>query len=468
MKNNEIPQNLYLQAQQVVLKHWIDTAPECYIYDIYNFTSEHFKDYEDIFRAIVSLNESGDKITAVSIGNKINNLIRGSETLSFSEMLSLTESVYVIRAKYIQDEKEKLRNQERAGDISAKQYAEKVESLESGFYISSWKKREVKEDELNTPDPPALITRGENDILCRGQVVKISGHSGNKKSFFALTLAGAALNRGKYIDRTLGFSSLDEELKVLYLDSELPAKTYKSRLKTLKLIIQSNTLPENLHYLALSGLSVEEKLQNANDAIREIKPDIVIYDSIRDFASDYNDNKEATTIKDYLKGIAKNHNLGVIVTMHLNDNSEENKGHLGKTIKDFCDIGFLLVKDELDKEVTKVTYDKLRNDAPAELYFKYDTNLHYLSLYEPLKDNSKEREKKAKAQKLFEDIFKDKEELGHNALVREMVHKGEFKDTKAKELIQTYTGVIIQKKANGNYALIKHSQEDNDDLPLPY
>ena len=471
MKNNDIPQSLLLQAQQVVLQDWFDYGPK----NIALFNKDCFPNYEDIFTAISSLNERGTTIDIVTVGNAINDYSRVTELTTQDNSISVISATQIILSSYVHRRKEYLREREDQGEISPNEYAEKVTELIAKFSVSSWRRRQVTDELLDTPEPPALILRGESEILCRGQLLKISGVAGNKKSFLALTLAGCAINRGKKIDKTLEFISQDELLKVLYIDTELPSRTYKGRLKSFKRITESNKLPDNFTYLALSGLSVDEKKDTINSAVRDIKPDIIIIDSVRDIVKDFNDNREATEIKDYLKSLATNNNAGVIVTIHQNQkpkkdqNQDEvevetsDKGHLGKTIVDFCDLGISLSKE--GEGITLARFDKVRNERPDTFRFKYDTNLHYLSLYEPLTDNSKKREEQAKIQELFETIYNDRGEFGHDALKVELMKRGGFKDTKAKELIKTYKGIFIYKKSNGNYALIDHYQEDNEDLP---
>ena len=458
----------------MVLHDWFDYGPK----NIALFNKDCFPNYEDIFTAISSLNERGTTIDIVTVGNAINDYSRVTELTTQDNSISVISATQIILSSYVHRRKEYLREREDQGEISPNEYAEKVTELIAKFSVSSWRRRQVTDELLDTPEPPALILRGESEILCRGQLLKISGVAGNKKSFLALTLAGCAINRGTKIDKTLGFISHDEHLKVLYIDTELPSRTYKGRLKAFKRITESNKLPDNFIYLALSGLSVDAKKDDINNAVRDIKPDIIIIDSVRDIVEDFNDNKEATRIKDYLKALATNNNAGVIVTIHQNQKQNEggtsDKGHLGKTIVDFCDLGISLSKDEIEEDVTKVSFDKIRNDKPKEFSFKYDTNLHYLSLYEPLTDNSKKREERNKAKGLFEDIFREKKELRHGQILSALKERG-IDNNKGKAWLggtnkdnrySNYLGTLVKKNSNGTYSLIPEYQEDNEDLPL--
>lgn len=476
MKNNKIGKELHLKAQQRVLKEWV-------LYSIgeeFNwFVENAFPDYKDIFNAISLLHTRGEETGPIGVAKVLGNINKATEILGFSDELSFTESLQVVLSAYFENSIDELRAKEKAGEISAQEYANKVGLLESRFRGSTWKRFAVTEETLNTPDTAPLITRGEDIYLCRGEILKISGHKGNKKSLLALTLGACAVNGGSYIDNTLNFSA-PEPLKVLFIDTELPKRAYKSRLLTFKRITRQNTLPEDKFiYLNMSGISPEDKLNTINLALRDFAPDLVVFDSIRDFVNDFNDAKEATRIKDYLKGIAERQNLGVIVTIHLNDDAGgvtgNNKGHLGRFMADYCDLGIKLHLNDDEEKSTKLTFDKVRNSQPEEFSFIYDTNKHYLDTWEPLTDKSEEYKKQREARQIFEDILKDSPGMKYNELVRALVEKGNLSERKAKAWLaksdsdkyRTYRGVIVCEN-NGVFKLIPENVilDDSEDLPL--
>ena len=476
MKNNKIGKELHLKAQQRVLKDWVLYSPG----EEFNWFNENaFPDYKEYYKAISDIQTRGEEFGPIAVAKALGDINKVTDIIGFSEDLSFTESLQLLLKAFIENSIEELRAKEKAGEITAQEYANKVALLESRFRGSTWKRFAVTEEILKSPDTAPLITRGEDIYLCRGEILKISGHKGNKKSLLALTLGACAVNGGSYIDNTLNFSA-PEPLKVLFVDTELPKRAYKSRLLTFKRITRQNTLPEDKFiYLNMSGISPEEKLNTINLALRDFAPDLVVFDSIRDFVNDFNDAKEATRIKDYLKAIAERHNLGVIVTIHLNDDaggiSGNNKGHLGRFMADYCDLGIKLHLNDDEERSTKLTFDKVRNSQPEEFSFIYNSNKHYLDTWEPLTDKSEEYKKQREARQIFEDILKDTPGMKYNELVRALVENGKLSERKAKAWLaktdsdkyKTYRGVIVCEN-NGLFKLIPENVfvEQNEDLPL--
>ncbi len=476
MKNNKIGKDLYIKAQQCVLRNWALYSPGD---EINWFSDNSFPNYAEIYQAICNLQSRGEEPGLIAVCNTLGDINKATEILSFSEELSFTDSLKIVLKCELENTINELRQKENSGEITAQEYANKVAQLESRFSGSSWKRFAVTEETLNTPDSAPLITRGEDIYLCRGEILKISGHKGNKKSLLALTLGACAFNGGKYIDGTLNFSS-PENLKVLFIDTELPKRAYKSRLISFKRITRQNTLPEDrFAYLNMSGISPEEKIKSINLALRDFSPDLVVFDSIRDFVNDFNDAREATRIKDYLKAIAERHNLGVIVTIHLNDDSGgisgNNKGHLGRFMADYCDLGIKLSLNDDEEKSTKLSFDKVRNSQPEEFSFIYNTNKHYLDIWEPMTDKSEEYRKQREARQIFEDILRDSPGMKYNELVRALVENGKLSERKAKAWLaktdsdkyKTYRGVIVCEN-NGLFKLIPDNVfiEQDEDLPL--
>ena len=493
-------QKLYIKAQRDILGA-IVSEPEGTQRNLFNlcrpefFTDEQYiynpetgksskkkLGYKKAFNTCREILEAGEKLDILSLGAKIGypeaaELITGESSLN----LHIHNEIEFVASCYIEDEKEKLGAALSAGSISPQDYATKITELYGTFTPEKWRSYLVTDAALEAPDTPPLITRNGDIYLCRGELLKISGHKGNKKSFLALTIAAAAINAGARIDKTLGFTTDEEGLKVLYIDTELPRRAYKSRLQTFKKITQLQRLPEKFYYMNLNGVSPENKESYINSFVAKIHPDIIVYDSIRDFVEDFNDPKEATRIKDYLKRLAETEQLGIIVTIHLNDDSKKgaddgnNKGHLGRFMADYCDLGIKLNLNDDEERSTKVTFDKIRNAAPEEFSFIYNSNTSYLTIWEPTADSAEEYKQEQKARELFTEILENSPGMRYGALKAALIEKGINKG-KAEDMLakkngknsKTYRGIIVQER-NGIFTLIPPGaavDEEAEDMPL--
>ena len=510
-------QEKYIKAQREILAALLsDQEPDCTRRDIFNFCRpEYFIDeayiynsetdkskkvkleYRQYFKICKEIFEAGNGLDFYSFSGKVGavaaaEIYNGNDAINFH----LFNAINAVAAKYIEDEKEKLLADFNAGKISANDYADDIKRLYSENRPKEWQKRFVTDLSLEEPEPEPLLTRNEAPILCRGEYIVIAGATGSFKSFLALTLAAAAMNGGARIDNTLGIQTSYQNLKVLFIDTELPRRAYRFRLQCFKKMTGRQSIPENF-YLSLNGVVTDEKRELVTACISQLKPDIAIFDNAVDFVHSFNDEKEATEFKDYIKRLAVDYNMGIVVTNHLNTKTTQggsdenglstikqeigdNKGHIGRILETMSDLTLRILPNSDEKSKT-VVFSKERNIKPERFSFIFNKEIGGLDLWEPGTDKTEAYKKLEEQRELITKAFNNDISVYRGDLITRLgtLGVGEKKatywvalnDAKDGTGYKTAVGrIIYRKEARGPFYLIPLGESQNaadNDLPFP-
>ena len=120
MKNNKIGKELHLKAQQRVLKEWALYSPG----EEFNWFDENaFPDYKDYYKAISDIQTRGEEFGPIAVANALGDINKATDIIGFSEDLSFTESLQLLLKAFLENSIEELRAKEKAGEISAQEYA---------------------------------------------------------------------------------------------------------------------------------------------------------------------------------------------------------------------------------------------------------------------------------------------------------------------------------------------------------
>lgn len=308
----------------------------------------------------------------------------------------------------------------------------------------------------------ALVEREGVGYFFREEIYLISGLAGSMKSLFSLNIAAAALNNGLGAPKTLGFYATQDNLKVLYVDTELSKNTIRNRMNILRGITDDRCLDSSrFKYVSLrqTGESIGNKLKIFSSACLSFHPDVIILDSIRDLCQDFNDIKEAENLIIKIRDIASQLNAVFITTTHKSIVMGNSKGHLGMRLNEACSIEFSLQsKKETSTKYTEVTFSKERDGVHQPFAYSFneeDACLQEVDIDFKGSANSSQLEN---AEALVREVLKPGMSLRYGEVVSLMMDSGKVCETTAKHYISVLCGSVITRN-NKLYSLAPEREQ---------
>ena len=173
-------------------------------------------------------------------------------------------------------------------------------------------------------DPEPIVKQGDRSIVSRGNIAAITGKSKSFKTFLTSAIAAAFLE-----DECLSLSGPGG--KVLFIDTEQSKSHCNIVQKRIYRLCgwDQDKISERLIYLSLRELNAEERLEIVKEAIKDISPDLVIIDGIRDLINDFNDIGESSGVITLLMSLSTEKNCGIVTVLHQNKSDNNARGHLG-------------------------------------------------------------------------------------------------------------------------------------------
>lgn len=104
---------------------------------------------------------------------------------------------------------------------------------------------------------------------------------------------------------------------------------------------------------------------------------LAVIDGVADYISSVNDEAEANAILEYFAHLAIKYDTAIFLVVHLNPNSDKERGHLGSQLQRKCE-SVLTIKKDGDVSVLEGKF--LRSGAISEcdaIRYKYDTEKGY-------------------------------------------------------------------------------------------
>lgn len=140
--------------------------------------------------------------------------------------------------------------------------------------------------------------------------------------------------------------------------------------------------PEYLYSYNIRELSLNEFRQVTSGifeaaAQRHNGIHLAVIDGVADYISSVNDEAEANAILEYFAHLAIKYDTAIFLVVHLNPNSDKERGHLGSQLQRKCE-SVLTIKKDGDVSVLEGKF--LRSGAISEcdaIRYKYDTEKGY-------------------------------------------------------------------------------------------
>lgn len=176
-------------------------------------------------------------------------------------------------------------------------------------------------------EPERVVMQGDRIIASRRNVITVTGKPKAFKTFLTSSIAAGFLE-----DDVLGLSGSGGVC--LFIDTEQSKAHVNVVQKRIYRLCGWNTKEssDKLIMLSLRELNAEDRKKVIFDSIKELKPDLVIIDGIRDAVKDFNDLKESAEIVGELMSSSTEYNCAIVTVLHQNKSDNNARGHLGSEL----------------------------------------------------------------------------------------------------------------------------------------
>lgn len=266
------------------------------------------------------------------------------------------------------------------------------------------------DDRVEMEEPEAIITISGETVATAGNLVTISGPSKQGKSAAGSVIIAGSITCLQYD----GFEGLEVKQNrnkhaVLHIDTEQSKFKHYKNLLTIKRRTSLSMLPDFLLSYNARQLDLSEYEKTTREifeaAFRKYGGiHLALIDGIADYIADPNDQLTSIAIVKFFEQLSIEFNTSIICIVHVNPNSDKERGHLGSQLQRKSESVISIKKDE-QGDISFIEPKYLRNAGNSDLaviQFKYDKEKGYHVYY-----GEKETEKQSdKDRARIEDISK--------------------------------------------------------------
>lgn len=321
--------------------------------------------------------------------------------------------------------------------------------------------RITKEKEIARPLP--VITWDGAAIATPGNLLGISaqikaGKTAIKGLFLSAVLSGSGIADG--------FPTIVCEpangKAIIDLDTEQSEADQQDNLNTvLKRAGLTNT-PDNLRSYNIRQLTMKDYRQFTDNICLLCSEKLggihlISIDGAADFIASVNDEEKANEILEYFTHLSIRFNCPVIIIVHLNPNSDKERGHLGSQLQRKC-FGLLTIEKAKGSDISTLIPKAFRKAGNADvqpIHFTYDKEKHYhVQIDAPDSEKEKAAAIMTKHKVIAKEVFDNMAVYSYTDAVKAIMKHTNRKDRTAKEMISNMAGwEFIIKGTDNNYRL---------------
>lgn len=340
-------------------------------------------------------------------------------------------------------------------------FKELQNSIETPENQLDWRKRLIDLANPVPPPEPVLIQSDTDTVLfTRRNISTIAAAAKVGKTFQTSAFIAVTLKEEGY----MGFHCPVNNPEALFIDTEMDTSdTQEVTIRVHRMVgLPTDSNNDNFKALNLREDNPGERLQIIEDAITDLKPDIVFLDGIVDLGTDFNNIQESQALVTKLAQLATKHNCHICTCLHVNKNSQELRGHLGAFLRQKGEVTLLLTKQA--GEVPYIDCKPIDSRRRAIDEFSFRINSDALpELYQPVQKPPQT----GKLKELFAEILPLPTVMIHKDLCQSIMDRANVKDSMAKRKItQAVEAGIIKKNNAGHYHLTEPKNEENEDTPF--
>ena len=299
------------------------------------------------------------------------------------------------------------------------------------------------------PEPIFLLEFKGVKFFTLGDIIVIKGKPKKGKSHLMLVFSVALL-----IGEFIGINCRTPAKKILYIDAEMhPNYTAALARKVHRLAglhLQENS--DRFFVLNLKQDSPAERERIIEEAIQELRPDVVFIDGVKDLTrTEHNDPAEGKRIGEMLKMWTAKYECMVMLAIHENKNDMNSRGAVGAAVEEVASEVWRIEKAD---EIFTAGQTLFRYHSPVEgLSFRMDDSGDIFPAEGKIKITPDEL-KFTKTRFAFAEIFTTSEKLTFNALQDEYMKVKRVKQTAAyNDIMYAVEAQIIVKNLAGLYEL---------------
>ena len=186
--------------------------------------------------------------------------------------------------------------------------------------------------DTEVPQHDFLFRWGDHPCFARGELVALTGKAKSGKTFVCSILMSLAVR-----PQLMGLSRLHADpLRVVWIDTEQSEdSTHEILCHRIGALIGQPIPDDQFFVYNLRRDNWQDRLHWAHLCIVQAKPDLVIFDGIRDVVGDINNYTEAQTVLDKLLSIASWSGACIVCVLHQNKALEDKtlRGALGTELQ---------------------------------------------------------------------------------------------------------------------------------------
>ena len=274
------------------------------------------------------------------------------------------------------------------------------------------------------PDP--IISIKDSLISSPGNLTMISGASkAGKSAFCSVIIAGAIRGHNNSYD---GFEHLfvdgnEDKKAVIHIDTEQARHNHYRNLKNAVLKRSSlEELPDYLYSYNIREMELSDRRNFTEILCYEADKQaggihLIVIDGFADYAKSVNDELEANELVHFFEKLSIKYNCPVIAIVHLNPNSNKERGHLGSQLQRKSESVLQLKKGKDDTSYCEPVL--LRNASTTDvpiIRFAYDTSKNYHTFAGIMNSEKTSKDKAIMLREIVEEVFSEEPIQSKNAV----------------------------------------------------
>lgn len=280
-------------------------------------------------------------------------------------------------------------------------------------------------------EPKFLFSIGGVPTIPLAELIGIKGRAKMGKSQFEYVLIAvmlAGLSRGS-------IKPLQANYKVLLFDTEQSQASLKKccqrALKYADLPIDKNDV--RFIPFFMRPLSIDERKQAIENAVREERPDIIFIDGVRDLLQDFNSLEQSGNLIQWLLHLTAEYGCTIFSVLHQNKAKDDGnmRGHLGTELLNKLTDCFEVSKKD-GKFIVSCTDS--RNIQCPDFAFSIDANGEFRD--EILPDDNKSFARVEEIKKILRTCYKAKSEMTYTELTKSYAMEAAVSERTAQRAIK--------------------------------
>lgn len=311
--------------------------------------------------------------------------------------------------------------------LAAEQAKFKDEITEDKFKYKNY----VLDLSLPINGPKFLFSIGGVPTIPQAELIGIKGRAKMGKSQFEYLLIAvmlAGLSRGN-------IKPLQSNYKVLLFDTEQSQATLK---KCCQRALKYANLPTNKNDVRfipffMRPLSIDDRKQAIENAVREEHPDIIFIDGVRDLLQDFNSLEQSGNLIHWLLHITAEYECTIVSVLHQNKAKDDGnmRGHLGTELLNKLTDCFEVSKKD-GKFIVSCTDS--RNIQCPNIAFSIDANGEFKE--EAVSDDNKLSERVEGIKRVLRTCFNTKAEMTYTELTKSYAMEAAVSERTAQRAIK--------------------------------